>query len=112
MAENSISNDHGAAIPPQIGVRDAVRKAAEYLQELYSYIDTTLPNLRLEEVDLSDDGSQWLITFGFTAAETDVESNPLLGALGGTATRTRREYKVIAIDARTGEPLSMKIREL
>ncbi len=112
MSKNNVPTEQTPPPGPSIGVKDAVRRAAEYVQELYSYTDTQLLNLRLEEVDLSEDGSQWLITFGFTPSEVDTKSTSILGSLGGAAVQTRREYKVIAIDSRTGEPLSMKIREL
>jgi hypothetical protein len=69
-----------------------------------------LPNLRLEEVELSEDGRYWLVTYGFTAAEQDVESNVLWSSVGGSTTRQRRDYKLIQVDAETGAPVSMKIR--
>jgi hypothetical protein len=111
MQESNDSNHH-LPEPPPVGVKEAVQKALIYLRELYSYSDTPLPNLRLEEVEMSEDGTQWLVTYGFTAAEQDIERNSIFSGLGGTTTRTRRDYKVIAVDARTGEALSMKIREL
>jgi hypothetical protein len=98
--------------PPLVGVKEAVQNALEYLQELYSLSATPLPNLRLEEVELSEDGTQWLVTYGFTASEKDIEQNSIFSGFGGTTTRTRRDYKVIAVDARTGEPRSMRIRDL
>lgn len=93
---------------PRVDVKEAVRRALAYLRDLYS--DEALPNLRLEEVELSDDGRHWLITYGFTAAEQDIESNGLWSTVGGSTTRQRRDYKLIQVDAETGVPLSMKIR--
>lgn len=96
--------------PERIDVREAVRKGLGYLREIYA--DATLPNLRVEEVELSDDEKRWLITYGFTAPEQQVEGDPFAAITGGPATtRGGREYKRVTLDARTGAPLSMTIRE-
>ncbi|HEX5504344.1 MAG TPA: hypothetical protein VFW96_17090 [Thermomicrobiales bacterium] len=111
--KRTASSDQGPAggESPPIDVREAVRAAYDFMQGLYK--DTTLPNLMLEEVELSDDEKVWLVTYGYTASEQDVEANPFAAALGGTrTTRPRREYKVIQIDAHTGRPVSMKIRKV
>jgi hypothetical protein len=96
---------------PEVNVKEAVQRALAFLLDLYE--GEELPNLRLEEVELSDDERHWLVTFGFTASERDVERGPIVGVWGGTtATRTKRDYKLIRIDAKTGEAMSMKIRTL
>jgi hypothetical protein len=96
---------------PRVAVKEAVQRARAFLKDLYE--GEELPNLRLEEVELSDDERHWLVTFGFTASEHDVEHGPNIGVWGGTtATRTKRDYKRIRIDADTGEAMSMKIRKL
>lgn len=92
-----------------IDAREAVRIAGQYMRDLYQ--GENLPNFRLEEVELSEDSSEWLITFGFTASEKDVETNSFITALGSTS-RPRRDYKLIRIDARTGKALAMNIRTL
>ena len=84
-----------------IGVKEAVNKAIDFVQDLYG---DTAAALSLEEVELTDDGRYWLITVGFVRPQLD---NPLRVFAGGAA----RAYKVIKVDAQTGEPLSMKIRE-
>lgn len=93
-----------------IDVREAVRAAGQYMRDLYQ--GEGLPNLRLEEVELSEDGSEWLVTFGFTASEKDVETNGFITAIGGATTRPRRDYKIIRVDARTGKAIAMNIRTL
>jgi hypothetical protein len=109
MQPGNAADDHLPA-PPPVGVKEAVRKASDYLQELYSYADVSLPDLRLEEVVLSEDGRQWLITFGFTTSERMPVGSGVFRDM--MTTQARREYKVIAIDAQTGEALSMKIRSV
>ncbi len=102
------------AIPaPQtapVDVREAVRIARQYMRDLYE--GEKLPNLRLEEVELSEDNAEWLVTFGFTASEKDVETNSFITAIGGSTSRPRRDYKLIRVDARTGKALAMNIRTL
>ncbi|CCF85538.1 hypothetical protein [Nitrolancea hollandica] len=105
---DNLSNDDTAA-QSGVTVKEAVRLARAYLLDLFE--NESLPNLRLEEVELSDDGSHWLVTYGFTASEKDIEQ-PLFKGFGPSTTRTRRDYKIIKINAQTGEPVSMTIREL
>lgn len=93
----------------EIDVKEAVKKALAYVRGLYE--GENLPNLRLEEVEFSEDAPRWLVTIGYTASERDVESNSFITALGST-TRPRRDYKIIEVDAHTGQALSMKIRDL
>lgn len=106
MAHGDASSERSGVRSLPVGVKDAVQIALGYLQELYSYTDTQLSNLRLEEVDMSEDGRWWLITYGFTTSET------LPGGLAGLGPIANRVYKVIEVDVRTGEPRAMKIREL
>lgn len=47
---------------PSIDVRAAAETASTYLQDLIKF---QLENLRLEEVELSEDGRECLITLGF-----------------------------------------------
>ncbi len=90
-----------------IGVQDAVVAATEYFIEIQNAMSrnpeigqTFFPDLRLEEVELSDDCSQWFITLGYSTSED------------GLGIRSVRDYKIFTIDAVTGEVKSMKIRKL
>ncbi|MCS7057275.1 hypothetical protein Mlute_02220 [Meiothermus luteus] len=82
-------------------VREAVRIAMDYIQSLYG--DKQLPELRLEEVELSADGQFWEVTLSFVVRE------PTAYLSLGDAARTR-EYKVFRINAESGQVQSMKIR--
>ena len=101
----------GAAVAERspVTVKDAARAALRFLHDLYE--GEPFVDLRLEEIELSDDGKYWSVTYGFTVTERNLGDNPLLGSLA-SGLRSRRDYKTIAIDAQTGEPLSMKIRAL
>ena len=75
-------------------VKEAVRKAAEYFEDLYH---GQFKNVLLEEVEQSD--GYWLVTLGYDVVP-DVFSQ-----LSGI----HRRFKV---DGETGEVVSMKIREV
>jgi len=89
----------GAEVPG-IDVKKAVAIATQYFHELieYQYAD-----LELEEVELSEDGKFWFVTLGFTRMAG-------AGLLGAMLQPPARAYKVIKINAATGEPEAMKMR--
>jgi hypothetical protein len=88
-----------------IDVKQAVKKAADYLKELYA--ERTLTNLDVEEVEKSDDERFWLVTLGYT--DDALNRSAALSVLG--AGGVYRKYKVCKIDATSGECVSMKMRE-
>jgi hypothetical protein len=108
-AQEHLSGQQTAA-PSRVDVKEAVQRALAFLRDLYP--DEALPSLRLEEVELSEDERYWLVTYGFTGAEQEVERDALWGSHGGSTTRQRRDYKLIRVDARTGAPVAMKIRSV
>lgn len=83
-----------------IDIKQAAQAASNFIIGLYS--DQTISDVRLEEVELSDDEKYWFITLSFPAPN----SSGLLGL------PTRRQYKILKVDRETGTVLSMKIREL
>ncbi|NER04808.1 MAG: hypothetical protein F6K17_20500 [Okeania sp. SIO3C4] len=82
----------------------AVSAAKKYLQSLQSILEYKIQDLRLEEVELSEDRKYWLITLGFITTTAGEEESFFL--------KKERDYKVFKIHAETGEVESMKIREL
>jgi len=80
-----------------IFVKEAVKKAAEYFEDLYH---GQFKNVLLEEVETKE--GYWLVTLGYDVVP-DVFSQ-----LSGI----RRRFKVFTIDGETGEVVSMKIREV
>jgi len=88
-----------------IGLPEAVETAREYMLKAYG---RNLEGLQLEETEISDDDSHWLITLGFLRDAPNTS-----GVFAVTPYRSiERVYKVVTIDARTGDVKSMKIREL
>lgn len=88
----------------RIDVRAAVLAAKNYLQSLQGLLEYQIKDLRLEEVELSEDRKYWLITLGFITTTGEEEESFFL--------KKNRDYKVFKINAETGKVESMKIREL
>ena len=86
-----------------LDVKEAAQRASEYFAGLYA--KEHVSDLQLEEVELTDDGTYWLITLSFPVG------NPML-ELFGKAGAGNRKYKLFKIDAKTGEVKSMKIRNV
>jgi hypothetical protein len=93
----------------RIDVREAIVRARSSLKDVFE--DRLLDRLLLEEVELSDDESKWIITFGFDEAippERRSPFAPIAASIGNYV----RVYKVITVDAFTGEVKSIKIRKV
>lgn len=88
----------------RIGVKDAVRIARQYIADVYGQLP---PNLLLEEIEVTEDGRCWLVTYGFDRAEDAEPDNPFRATPTAVAARA---FKLVRIDAYSGEPLAMKIR--
>lgn len=89
---------------PEVDVKSAVHSAVEYLKSLQNFMgEYKLENLRLEEVELSDNEPVWLITLGFDVPD---------GTEGFLAAKKRREYKLFKVNSETGQVQAMKIREV
>jgi hypothetical protein len=80
-----------------IDVKQAVDAASQYLATLYA--NDPPSNVRLEEVELSEDEKYWLVTLSFSDT-LQVFIPP------------RRSYKLFKINAESGQVQSMKIREV
>lgn len=83
-----------------LDVKEAALRASEYFASLYS--PELAANVRLEEVEMSDDGDFWLITLSYPRTGLDA----IMGSSGN------REYKQFKIEAGTGKVISMKIRKV
>ncbi|MFN0243159.1 MAG: hypothetical protein ACKVWV_09740 [Planctomycetota bacterium] len=88
---------------PQIPLEDAVRRANEFVTEIYA--NEPISNLLLEEIRLSHDDKHWLMTIGF---DVPGRRSPIFHADGHAAPRN---YKTIRIDATSGIVDEMTIRE-
>ncbi|MDX2160400.1 MAG: hypothetical protein SF162_03650 [bacterium] len=101
-----------------IPVKEAIRSARDYMQSVYK--GEPITHLLLEEVRLSEDERHWEITYGF---DTQREYRHGINRLRTTRSildgdfqdseptpKFIREYKLIVIDAHTGEVERMQIR--
>ena len=93
----------------QIDVKQAVIAAIAYVRNLYA--ESNLRDVLLEEVEFSDATDQWIVTVGFSLPETKEETTSLIFP-SKTSRELSRRYKVVNINAETGQPISMKIRNL
>ena len=85
-----------------IDVKQAAQTASTYFADLYA--GQGVSGVRLEEVEITEDGKFWLITLSFP----DRDPSPSNLFLAGT----NRQYKVFKVDATTGQVVSMKIRQV
>lgn len=87
-----------------IDVKQAVQLAANYVKEMYE--PQQLEDIRLEETEKTDDGSYWFITMSFERS-----TKRRRGKLHEFANQPPiRDYKILKINAESGEVQSMKIR--
>lgn len=83
-----------------INVKEATDKAKDSLVSFFP----EAKNVQLEEVELTGDKAHWLVTMSFEGVTSSVASSLLVGK--------SVLYKVFKIDARLGEVISMKIRDI
>ena len=89
----------------ELNLRQAVLTAVNMVRELYEAQGYQLDDVLLEEVQKS--GDTWLVTVGFTRP-----LSPRTSAVGAALSGSRRAFKRVRIDAKTGDFLGMEIREL
>lgn len=93
-----------------VDVTFAVNAARDYIKKFKPLLDDPLENLRLEEVELTEDEKYWLITLGY-----DNHLNSSLNSsdfLTPAFRRPEREYKLFRINADNGRVEAMKIRKV
>ena len=83
-----------------INAKDASDKAKEYLLAFFPDAE----QVQLEEVELSADKGHWIITMSYEGVSGSVASSMLVGK--------SLRYKIFKLDAKNGEVLSMKIRDI
>lgn len=90
-----------------IDVKQAVAGAIAFVKRVYSKLD----GLRLEEVEMSSDDRYWLVTLGFFEPAPESPMKKLLRPLP-VPDEMERVYKIIKVDAKSGDAISMKIRKV
>jgi hypothetical protein len=89
--------------PESLDALGAAKVARAYLRSMKSMLgDSDIKNIRLEEIQVSEDDQFWLVTLGFDRVLDEDEAL--------VPNQTRREYKLFEIDSSTRKVKSMKIR--
>ncbi|MGC1309313.1 MAG: hypothetical protein WA885_18995 [Phormidesmis sp.] len=91
-----------------VDVKSAIRAARigfrEFMEE-----EQTFDNVRLEEVELSEDEKYWMITLGYDVFYEPYEVQNVFLTNPDFKAR-KREYKLFQVNADSGNVESMKIR--
>ena len=83
-----------------IDVTEATNKAKTYLNSFFPEAE----KVQLEEVELTNDKTHWLITLSYEGVANSVASSLLVGK--------SLRYKIFKLEAESGEVISMKIRDI
>jgi hypothetical protein len=94
----------------QLTVKQAVDRAMAASKIFY--FGREMIDLTLEEVEMSEDGTQWLITLGFYLPSKKPASSldDMFRQVKGIT--YEKKYKLFKVDAATGKVGSMKIRNV
>jgi hypothetical protein len=92
-------------VTTEIDVKTAVEVAMAYFTDLYG---SPYADLALEEVEKVDrrGTNKWLVTLGYVPARR----NAMAGVF--TAAGATRQYKLVTVDAETGEAESLKVAKV
>ncbi|MBU6399962.1 MAG: hypothetical protein KGS61_06570 [Verrucomicrobia bacterium] len=90
----------------QVDLDTAVKTALNFFRA--SFGSMKLSDVQLEEIELSEDERYWLITVGYdNPTAVDLSRGKMVLPFPMPV----RKYKVVRVDARTGRPVSIKIRQ-
>jgi len=88
-------------------MHEAIQIAKAYVLDVYA--DNPPRDLRLEEIERSEDDRDWIITLGYQSFDYD-PNRRALNMLFPTDLRVPRDLKVVRVNATSGEVYSMKTR--
>ncbi|MBP0019555.1 MAG: hypothetical protein J7647_18635 [Cyanobacteria bacterium SBLK] len=92
-----------------LNVQTAVQIAINYFKTIQNDLGDNIQDIRLEEVEISDDDKSWFITLGYDDPK-QIPYNPILP--DANYRQYERTYKIFEIAAETGKVKSMKIRKI
>ncbi len=100
-----------------IDFRQAAKAAFASVQEMFCDPDvsghTKISDMRLEEIERSEDESRWFITVSFLRPLTTEDQRTVLAPFAQViGADKKRDYKSVEVDASTGEVRAIKIRQL
>ena len=89
-----------------MNARDAIRRAKEYVNDVFS--DENITNLGLEEIEFDETDRTWNVTIGFSRPWNSVR-NTLTAITGEPA--VKRAYKIVKLRDDDGQMISVKRRD-
>ncbi len=92
-----------------IDIKQAVKAAERFFKDLYD--QNTLKNFLVEEVELSEDEKDWVVTVGFDFGDMPSTPEPAQFTSRTSTPRAGRVFKEVRIDKETGEPISITVRK-
>jgi hypothetical protein len=93
--------------------RNAVKSATDYLDHIKDLMGEKFTNLRLEELELTENRQIWMVTLGYDVPYTLTGLESLMSPSRLSSEQPyKREYKIFNVDSQTGEVQSMKIRSV
>jgi hypothetical protein len=92
-----------------IDVKQAVQAARDYARDVFGEVGATIEEIERESYKKRE---VWKITLGFPSKGYSAGRNALDLSSRFALSFPNKDYKSFLIDAQTGEPLAMKIREL
>lgn len=100
-----------------INVRQAVEIARNHFESVKDLFGQQINDIRLEEIEFTEDEKYWLITIGFNRKleERPRSKDEPFDALRDAFKmpyRYDREYKTLEVNAETGQVKAIKIRAL
>lgn len=90
-----------------ITAQDAAKAARDYLKTMVDAQE--LNHLRIEEIELSEDKTQWLVTLGWVEPANRTIGTGL--SVRPTVEALPRVYKLFPVDAESGVVTKMKMRD-
>ena len=97
-----------AATERAMNVKEVVRTAITYVEDLFEQVELT--NLGLEEVIYDPELSEWDVTVGFSRP-WDYPKQNVMVTLAGLENQPKRDYKVIKISDSDGHVRSVMNRQ-
>ncbi len=97
-----------------VDVTSAVRAAGEYFKNIELDLSGKAPeNLRLEEVEKTEDREYWLITLGYDVSQKVNRIAAMFASSDAEpAMEYSRVYELFRVNASTGEVEAIKIRKV
>ena len=90
-----------------ITIEQAVEAARNFVKRVN--VEDELKQLRVEEIESSEDNERWFVTLGWV--EPAARTIGFSGLTPATIEALPRVYRVFSVDAESGEVISMKMRD-